>query len=71
MSKVKVRIVVEETLRYDQVIEISRELFEALDWRLEDGIAGTDEIVRDYLDKSAVTCLDCEVQRFEIVEDEA
>ena len=60
-EKVKVRIVVEETLRYDP------EDFEELD----DGIPFTQSEICEYLNKADVTCLDCEVQRFEIVEDEA
>lgn len=65
MSKVKVRVVVEETLRYDQVIEMRREDFE----ELGDGIPFTQSEICEYLNKADVTCLDCEVQRFETVEE--
>lgn len=67
MSKVRVRIVVEETLRYDQIIELTQEDFE----ELEEGIPFTQSEICEYLDRADVTCLDCDIQRFEIVEEEA
>ena len=70
MSKVKVRIVVEETLRYDQIIELTQEDFDVLDVDLEECVPDTATQIRDMLDLNAVTCLECEVLRFEIVEEE-
>lgn len=72
MNKVKVRVVVEETLRYDQTIEMRRELFERLDRYMDMGVPFTSERVRDdLLDIRNFACTGIEVQRFEIVEDEA
>lgn len=69
-EKVKVRVVVEEILRYDQVIEMTQEDFDVLDVDLEEGVPDTATQIRDTLDLNAVICLDCEVQRFEIVGEE-
>lgn len=71
MSTVKVRVVVEEVLRYDQTVEMTQEDFEQWDQAMEDGTPDIDTEVRDLLDPCAVICLECDVQRFEIVEDEA
>lgn len=63
MSKVKVRVVLEETLIYDQVVEMDRKEFE----ELKEGIPFTEDAILEALDLTDVVCPHRQIQHFEVV----